>query len=201
MPKTIPLDEQIVATLTGICTSEQAAAVLADAENVLRDLTKQADAADVASLSPLASSAEAKRLRTEASDHRFEADRMEASVSALSARIADLKDAEREVREEAQRVATEKKRDELAADIAATYPRIVADLTALVKRIEDAGSIGASAEAIGRGVPANFYIGSSPVMRIGDIIFPMPNSDRLAIDRRIGGTVWYGLETDAAEAA
>lgn len=42
MPKSIPLDEQIVAALTADWGSDQAAAVLADAERELRELTAKA---------------------------------------------------------------------------------------------------------------------------------------------------------------
>lgn len=198
MPKSISLDEAIVAVLTGLCTSEQAAAVLADAEAVLRDLTSQADAADVASLDPLATSAQARKLRTEAGDHRFEADRMEASVSALSARLADLKDAERAARRQAEMDAVRARRDALAADIAEQYPDIVAKLTSLVQRIvandtECARFSLESAEAIGRGIPASFYSNLGPVIRIQDRAPATVDGMRLAYDHSISGWQYAGL--------
>ena len=159
MAKTVPLDEQIIATLTGLCKSDQAAAVLADAEDVLRDLTGQADKADVASLNPLATAAEARTHRQKANDARFEADRMEASVAALQSRLADLKDAEAEARRDAARLEAMNVRDALAAEIAKEYPRIVATMTDLVKRIGECdelcrqSGIRDSAEAIGRDCP------------------------------------------------
>lgn len=203
MLKKIPLDEQIVAVLRGTCTSEQAALVLADAERELSDLTQRADAADVASLSPLATAAEAKKLRTEASDHRFEADRMEASVAALQARVADLKDAEVEARRQADIDAVRAVRDALAADIAKEYPPIVRALTSLAKRIHDNDKeckrVGIDgAESIGRGVPANFYMNFGPVYRIIDRAIPLPAGKRLAWEETMKGYAWFGIDEPAA---
>lgn len=204
MAKPIPLDEQIVATLTGECTSDQAANVLTLAERLMADLVKQADAADVASLNPLATSTEAHALRRSASDQRFDADRMEASVSALRARLADLKDAERRGREKAAYDAAIRVRDELAAEIATEYPAIVHRLTALAKRIVASDElcrvnrITETAEALGRGIPANFYDKNAPIMRITEAKLPMPQGHRLAWGANFGqpseGWFWYGLD-------
>jgi uncharacterized protein YhaN len=206
MSKPIPLDEQIVAALTEACTSEQAAAVLSDAQALLTDLTKQADAADVASLSPLATAAKARELRQAASDHRFEADRMEASVSALEARLADLKADEAAARREAEFNRVLKIRDELAADIAKKYPAIVATMTDLVKRIVECDTlcqkvgIREGAESIGRGCPPNFYVGTAPLLRLADTVLPMPSGQLIAWEHNsfVGGWRWHGLA--AAEA-
>jgi hypothetical protein len=208
MTRTVPLDEQIIAVLRGVCTSEQAAAVLADAQRELSDLTQRADAADVASLSPLATAAQAKALRAEASDHRFDADRMEASCSALEARLADLKDAERQAAREAEERDILRERDELAADIAREYPKLVATITALAKRgiendqrIERAMMRGTlPAEIIGRGLPGH-YVQNSPVLRLHDIKIQMPGSSWMAFGSDISGWNWRGLElADQGEA-
>lgn len=121
MGKVVPLDEQIVATLTQSCTSSAAAVVLANAEHALSELTRKANTADVASLSPLATGPQARDLRREAEDCRFDADRMEASVSALSARVADLEADERGAASAAAHAAAIAERDALAADIAEAY--------------------------------------------------------------------------------
>jgi hypothetical protein len=200
MSKAIPLDEQIVATLTGICTSQQAASVLAEAKRTLIDLTKQADAADVSSLSPLATGAQARELRQKASDHRFEADRMEASISALEARAADLKDAEARVRREARLKEVKAVRDALAADIARDYPRIVGDLARLAKEIVENDMLCAevglrdSAELIGRGLTGIGYVDNTPVRRIQDIKIQMPASGSDAYGETTDGWFWSGLE-------
>ncbi|WP_277968202.1 hypothetical protein [Sphingomonas echinoides] len=207
MSKPIPLDEQIVAALTSACTSAAAAAVLEDAERLLTDLTKQADAADVASLSPLATSTEARTLRREAEDRRFDADRMEASVSALSARVSELEGEERSAARDAARIAAIAERDALASEIAEEYPRIVFALTSLAKRIAEndelcrLNSITESAEAIGRGVPTNFYVGGTCTLhRIGDMKVGMPTSGHMAWDADgTGGWRWPGLTLARSE--
>lgn len=197
MSQPIPLDEQIVASLTEIWPSNQVAAVLSSARRALSDLTRRADAADVDSLSPLATAVEAKRLRDEAGNHRFDADRMEASVSALEARVAEMQSAEKRARREAAMADALKERDELAADIAREYPNLVLQVTQLAKRIvendarlEQAGlkPHEQSAELKGRGLPG-WYVQHSPVHRIQDIKMQMPASP------------WFGIDTTSIEVA
>jgi len=204
MTTTIPLDEQIVASLTEVWPSGQVAAVLASARRELSDLTRRADAADVASLSPLATAIEAKKLRDEAGNHRFDADRMEASVSALEARLAEMKGAENQARRDAERRDALKARDELAADIAREYPRLVATITTLAKRVTENDALLAragvnasaqSAELIGRGL-TGWYVQGTPVHRLQDVKIQMPNSGHYAIDTSAAGspTRWLGLD-------
>jgi hypothetical protein len=208
MDKTIPLDEQIVAVLRQACTSDQAAAVLADARRELADLIKRADAADVASLNPLATGAEARKLRNEANDHRFEADRMEASVSALDARLSELRSAEVRAQRQAEERDIIAERDELAADIAREYPKIVATLTALAKRgVENDQRIANAslrnvlpAELVARGLTGH-YVNHSPVLRLHQIKIQMPDAAWLAFGESIDGWDWRGLSlAETAEA-
>jgi len=199
-----PLDERIVAALTKSCTVEEAAAVRTAAEEALADLSAEADAADVASLSPLATRGQAEEWRGKATELRFEADRLEASVSALSVRLANLRDAERKATENIERSAARAERDRLAVEISTQYPRIVRELTMLAKRIAEsddrcaaAGILNheGSAEAIGRGVPGNFYLpGGSPVQRIHEIRPPLPNGRHAAWTEEMGRMIWWALE-------
>lgn len=205
MTKPVPLDEQIVAALTGPCTSDQAQAVLANARAILAELTQRADKLDVDSLSPLATATEARAKRNEASDHRFEADRMEASVSALEVRVADLRDEEAAKRRDADKAAVMAVRDELAADIAEHYGPLIERLTSLAKRIYENDAecarvgIRETAEAIGRGMPANFYSGGTPLVRIMDRAPSTVEGTRLAWDfDHMAGVRWHGLAEDMA---
>jgi hypothetical protein len=204
MTKSIPLDEQIVASLTEVWPSEQVAAVLASARAELSDLTRRADAADVASLNPLATAAEAKKLRTEGGNHRFDADRMEASVSALEARVTQMEAREQRARREARQAEALKERDELAAVIAREYPRLVATITVLAKRVtendarlDQAGLRPSeySAELIGRRL-TGWRVQDTPVHRIQDIKIQMPNGPHFSIDTTGIGIPfrWFGLE-------
>lgn len=132
-------------------------------------------------LSPLLAMQEAVAQRAAANDLRFESDRLDASVSALRARVADLRQAEAQAVHNAERDAALAERDELAGDIAEHYPKLVRQLTDMAARIEASDArckaigIAESAEAIGRGVPSSFYIeGRGGVQRIGAASLPMP---------------------------
>ena len=205
MAKPIPLDEAIVAVLTQSTTADTGAAILVEAGKTLADLIRQADTADVESLNPLCTNTQARERRGRASDLRFEADRMEASVSALESRVSELREAEQDARAEEAKAAALKERDELAADIAREYPGIVRKLTEMVKRIHESDRRlerlhlrDGSAEAIGRGVPPHFYENMTPVMRIDIARLPMPSGHKLAWeDDFVGGGMRYnGLEID-----
>jgi hypothetical protein len=181
-----PLDQHIVDVLTRDCSADAAAAVRELAERALAGLVGEADAADVASLSPLANRQQAADLRSKATDLRFEADRLEASVSALCARVAELRELEESDYKQQQRNAALAERDALAGEIADRYPMLIAELTSLAKRIAESDTrckavgITESAEAIGRNVPAIFYLGGGPIMRIGQGRLPMPFGKGLA---------------------
>lgn len=200
MAKPIPLDEQIIAALTRPCRSDEARSVLDSALTALRDLSARADEADVASLNPLAPAREAMAHRSRAGDLRFEADRLDASVSALRERVDELSDAEAAVRTEAAEAAVRATRDELAAEIARDFPNIIFQLTSLAKRItENDHDIARlhmnipSAEAIGRGISPNFYEAGTPLRRIAAISCPMPQGPWPAWSDTPSGWVWRGL--------
>lgn len=98
-----------------------------------------------------------------------------AACSALRIRVADLREAEERARRAGQQEAAREGRDELAAEIADRYPALVRELTGLAKRIAEcnaqceAAGIPATAEAQGRGVPANFMVSGGTLATIGSI--------------------------------
>lgn len=176
------LDKRIVNALTKPLMAHEARAVLTEAEAVFADLERNADELDAKALSPLLDSAEARTIRQQAAELRFESDRLDAGVSALRARVSELEEAEAEATRQKEYDAALLERDKLAGEIAKEYPRIVRELTALVKAIAEneercqAAGITDKAEAIGRGVPGNFYqVGGSPITRLRDINLPMPD--------------------------
>lgn len=196
---TAPLDQRIVETLTQPCTSSDVAAVLADAQEHFAGLEARAEAADNESLSPLLSMVDAAEKRRIASELRFESDRMDASISALKTRGAELRDAEQAEALAELRAAAIEERDALAADIAREYPGIVKALTTLAKRIADNDArcldvgVSASAEAIGRSVPEGFYHNGAEIMRIQRAVLPMPDGVWPAWSFTGSGMVWRGL--------
>jgi hypothetical protein len=199
------LDERIVDALTKHCTSLDTAAVQREAEDELSRVTAEADAADVASLSPLATAKDAHQLRAKAADLRFEADRLNAQVAALNARFTELRDAERRSAADAERAAAIAERDKLADDIAAQYPAIVWQMTDLVKRIVESdarlarSSVRETAESIARKCPPNFYA-IGPISRLQDISLPMPCEPGWAAwQEAMDGWHWRGLTIDVPQ--
>jgi hypothetical protein len=198
-----PLDQRVIEALTKKpATSAEVDAVRKDAAAAYADLTAEADAADVASLSPLATFAQAGDLRQKAADLRFQGDRLEASIAALDQRISVLRGEEAAVRASAARAQRQAELDALVDEIRRTYPPIVRELTRLAKLIQES-SLGSEAEALARGLPANFYAPDGPAMRIAEIRLPLPSSSRCAWESRfIGGEVAYhGLNVPVTEEA
>lgn len=189
------LDEKILAVLTGPCTSIEASGTRDAAERKYADLNARADEADTASMNPLLNDAEAGEPRRKADDLRFEADRYGAKVTALSARVANLLDQERQAGDSKEREAAIAERDELAVDIARDYPRIVAEITRLVQRIiqSDARAKAAghlpSAEMIARRLGGNFTHadGVSGALRLQNIKLPLLDRPGLAFEATTSG--------------
>lgn len=200
----LDLDQAVIDVLSKPCTAAHARAVLDRAEEERGSLQTEADAADVASLSPLATRAHALELRGKANDLRFEADRLDASVSALSVRLDELEKGEaRSIRRREADAATVE-RDALAADIAEKYPRIVKTLTQLVQRIHasdarcQAAGLRDIAENIARGPLFGLSV-LNPPMRLQDIRLPLAKKGGYwAWDDTVHtGPRYMGLDTDA----
>lgn len=201
------LDQRIIAALTTATASTDVKAALDDARAAMKAAAEAAVHAELESLNPLATAADADALRREAGDKRFQSDRLEASVSALDVRFEELAEAERSARTTARHGQVLARRDELAADIADQYPLIVGQLTALAKRIEESDAelqrehLSPSAEALGRGCPPNFYDRSGgPLTRIVNMFVPMPADSRGAWEAaHDGGRRWHGLAFHAED--
>lgn len=198
-----PLDEQIVAVLTIPCTSEAAATVRGATERALADMIAEADAADAASLSPLATDAQAHEMRQRANELRFKADRFEAQVGALTARVSEMMEAERRSADQAERDAAMEERDELTADIARDYPRIVRELTLLAKRtiqsdarLKRAALHVQTAESIARGMSPHYDVRRPNALWIRNIVLEMPFEARRAWEDKGAGMMWPGLDIE-----
>jgi ClpP class serine protease len=186
--------------------SEEADALLKQVRREALGMKGKVEAARAASLDPHASTAQAQARRAEAADLQFEADRLGAIDTALAKRVDELRQAEEYARQQFAHDAALKERDELAADIAAEYPVIVRRLTELVKRINDSDDrckrvgIYESAEALGRGIPANFRDLRGPLPRIAETLLPMPADVTLAWESTFAGFRWNGLTLPAPDA-
>lgn len=182
-----PLDRRIAKALAERVSIAEAETVHALAVADQGRLEGEADALDTAALSPALELVEAHAKRAEAADRRFHADRLDAACSALRSRIAELRDAEIAEAQASKAAHALDARDALARDIAARYPAIVRELTSLVKRISEnnvlcaAAGVPAVAEAMGRGIPASFYIpGLGTCSTISAAMLPMPSQPYVA---------------------
>ncbi len=197
------LHQTIVATLTQDCTAADAESALGRAQQALEAAAEVAEVAEWEILSPLLTTAQAEQKRKTAADAQFAAERLQASVTALTERVEALRDAERAAAAEAKRASAIAERDALVADIRKHYPKIVRQLTELVHRIEisdgrcaAAGlSHDSCAEAIARNVPPTFYDGE-PIVCLKSIKLPMPTGDGKAWRQGnlLAGTEWPGLK-------
>lgn len=97
----------------------------------------------------------------------------------LTARLAELADAERRRENEAAWAIVMAERDQLAADLAAEWPLIEAKIQSFLWRIslsdKKIGSTNTSAEAIARGCPAGFNHQGTPIQRLTQLTLPSFN--------------------------
>lgn len=113
------------------------------------------------------------------------------AIGELQTKLEAKRNAESRKAAEAAKAALIASRDDLAARLADRIPALFAELTDLLGEIEEMDERGGhaleSAEAIARGVPANFYIGPVPVTRLVSMKIPNFNGHSLAwpIDRMI----------------
>lgn len=134
-------------------------------------------------------------------DDREEADRLAqhcrrtaktytTAIDELQAKLEAKRNSDHRRAQEEAKAALIASRDELAVRLADRVPAILAELTGLLAEIEEMDERGGttleSAEAIARGVPANFYVGPSPVTRLLNMKIPNFGGSGLAwpIDRQ-----------------
>jgi hypothetical protein len=197
------LDERILKILKEDCAAAEAGRVRDEAERELASMTALADQADTDALDPMISAREAGDLRSKADGLRFEQDRLGAKVAALSVRVANLLDREARSASQNEQGAAIAERDKLAEDIARDYPRIVAELTSLVRRIvsndarlQNAKAHVLTAEMIARNLQGNFVHadGVSGAFRLKSIKLPLPDRPGLAFESTSSGWRFPGLD-------
>lgn len=147
-------------------------------------------------------------------DDREEADRLaqhcKRTAKAYTSAIDELQDKLEAKRNSDHRKAAEEakaaliaSRDELAARLADRIPALFAELTGLLAEIEEMDARGGttleSAEAIARGIPANFYSGASPVTRLVNMKVPNWGAHGLAwpVDKAAAGFAWRNEQSRA----
>lgn len=120
-------------------------------------------------------------------DDREEADRLAqhcrrtakaytTAIDELQAKLEAKRNSDHRRAQEEAKAALIASRDDLASRLADRVPAILAELTGLLAEIEEMDERGGptleSAEAIARGVPANFYVGPVPVTRLLNMKIP-----------------------------
>jgi hypothetical protein len=192
------LSHRAATALRETISSADATAILADVNAAI--IQRSADLAKIreTSLDPLITDLEAQRLRQSAADIGFEVERLARLERAVTERVNALRSEERRAADKAETADAISERDQLAAVIADRYPQIVGEMTDLVRRIEASDSRlkacgeHGSGEALGRGVPGNFY-GIGPILRLRDSKLPMPDGTAAWSLSMITGVKWPGL--------
>jgi len=129
------LERRIAAALTSDIPSADIAALVAETEAAISQAEAAAEAEREMALDPLASP-DAAKARTAMEDAAFTRDRLRTVLPRLQARLSEVKAAEYAARWESDFRQVEARRDELANEYAATYPRLVAQLVDLFECIE-----------------------------------------------------------------
>lgn len=200
--------------LTGPVSFDDIEALLREGGEVLAQAKQAAAACRSRSLDPAVTSQAAKRESTRAADLELECERTQRLLDALKKRAGALQQAEVEAKLRAEYDAAREERDVLTADLEAKWPRLSAEMVELLRRIaaSDArlaavnGSLPAggerlvSAEALARGLPANFLLPTSPAQpatRLRSAVIPRfaPGSavDALLWAPAMAGASWRAL--------
>jgi len=129
------IERRIAAALTSDIPSADIAALVAETEAAISQAEAAAEAEREMALDPLASP-DAAKARTAMEDAAFTRDRLRTVLPRLQARLSEVKAAEYAARWESDFRQVEARRDELANEYAATYPRLVAQLVDLFECIE-----------------------------------------------------------------
>jgi hypothetical protein len=129
------LERRIAAALTSDIPSADIAALVAETEAAISQAEAAAEAERETALDPLASP-DAAKARTAMEDAAFTRDRLRTVLPRLQERLQQVQAAEYAARWEADFEEVEGRRNEMAQEYVATYPRLVAQLVDLFERIE-----------------------------------------------------------------
>ncbi len=126
--------------------------------------------------------------------------RLAAKQEQLRARHAEILSSDRQERLRIERIAAIERRDKLAEDLCARWPVLAAEMFELLQRLEHSDAEmdshrEASAEAIARGCPGNFYVDASPVTRLLKARIPalsVEGGGQLTVwPKPVGVPVWF----------
>jgi hypothetical protein len=131
----ITLEERIATALSSDTASDVVAILIAEVETAIVAADKAAEMERVKALDPLASP-DAAKARASMEDAAFVRDRLRTILPRLQQRLNELRAAEHVARWEPDFRQVEAKRDELAQEYAATYPRLAAQFVDLFSRAE-----------------------------------------------------------------
>jgi chromosome segregation ATPase len=174
------LEERIFRAFADGATSSGVADLIAEAEAAVVASGEEAEAARTSALNPTLAAADVAAARREMEDASFRRDRMQEAVRRLGERLREVKAQEEQARRQVLYDAALVERDKLAGELAEVYPPLaekLADLAARIaendaaiervdRKLPDGATWIAGAEAVARGVPANFVSGVSNVPRL-----------------------------------
>lgn len=142
-----PLTDRIAAALTGAITSDAVSALISEAGAQAATLKVRLDEAERVSLDPLASDDAVSAAADEVVRLGLAIRRQQAALQQLDARLAEVTDDEKRAREEAFRKEAVALRDAAVAAMQERYPKLAADLAALMRQCMAADAAVQSAEA------------------------------------------------------
>jgi hypothetical protein len=129
------LERRIAAALTSDIPSADIAALVAETEAAISQVEAAAEAEREMALDPLASP-DAAKARTAMEDAAFTRDRLRTVLPRLQERLQQVQAAEYAARWEADFEEVEGRRNEMAQEYVATYPRLVAQFVDILHRAE-----------------------------------------------------------------
>jgi hypothetical protein len=130
------LEQRIATALSSDTTSDVVALLITEVETAIVAADKAAEVEREKALDPLASP-DAAKARAAMEDAAFTRDRLRNALPRLQTRLADVQAAEYAARWEPDFEQVQARRDELAQEYAATYPKVVAQLVDLFIRAEE----------------------------------------------------------------
>lgn len=177
----VALDERIAAAFNESIRLADVADLIAEAEAAVVSSGDAAERARTIALDPALSAADVAAARRDMDDAAFRRDRMQVAAQRLGERLREVRRQEDQARRRAAYDAALVERDALAAELAAVYPGLAAQLADLVaqiaandavieginrKQLPDGADRLACAEVVARHLRGGFMDGTAQVPRI-----------------------------------
>lgn len=193
------LQTRIANVLDGEYSSAVIDGLLEETRKASVDTADRMQLANGRALDPRADSIASLAAHQEARKLEFECDRLAVAEQALQGALQAAQKREAETRYAAHHAAVTAKRDALAAELKAKYPKLAAELCDLLRRVEESNAEAASAgiesaDSYARGIPANYSDSAGFYPRLTEVVLPS-----FGCESRMKNFIWH--PRDPARAA